>query len=84
MFNGVLDDLLDPAVGNSSILGNLVISSSFLEGGQEGFGFPLTLFELRSELLVHALFNGEIGHLADLLVSRAVCCGREDAVCDRA
>lgn len=68
MFDGVLDDLLDPAVGNGSILGNLVIGPSFLEGGQERFRFSLTLLGLRSELLVHALFDGKIRHLADLLV----------------
>jgi hypothetical protein len=69
------DNLLDTAVGNSGILGDLVVTPSFPEDGQERLGFPLALLGLRGELFVHALFDGEIRHVAELVVGRAECGG---------
>lgn len=84
MLDSELDNLLDTAVGNSSILGDLVVTPSFPEDGQERLGFSGSLLGLRGELFIHALFDGEIRHVAELLVCEAVCGGWQDAMADGA
>jgi hypothetical protein len=65
MLDSVLHDLLDPAIGDSRALGDLVEGPTFLEDGQEGFRLALSLLGL-GELGIDRLLDIERRHLANL------------------
>lgn len=64
MLDSELDDLFHSTIGDGSVLGDLVVGPTFSEGRQECLGLSLALLRLGNELLVDALFDGEVGHVA--------------------